>query len=121
MCTREDGKEEHEPVIDDNPGLEVANAAGLQQKCQRHALAPKRKNAARPPERPGASVAALLAPYTPAVDSASITQSRRVRFGDKVLACLLADAQLPDHVAVAVRVVGLQVIQQATALAYQHQ
>ena len=88
---------------------------------QRHDLAPKRKNTARTPKLSGPSTAASVAPNTPAWDSASFTQSRRVRFGDKVLACLLADAQLPDHIAVAVRVVGLQVIQQATALAHQHQ
>src|SRR5450432_1934765 len=34
---------------------------------------------------------------------------------------LLADSQLADHVAVAVRIVGLQVIQQAAALADEHQ
>ena len=38
-----------------------------------------------------------------------------------MLSRLLADAQLADYVAVAVRVVRLQVIQQATALADEHQ
>src|SRR5215469_524860 len=35
--------------------------------------------------------------------------------------CLLADSEFADHVAVAVRIVRLQVIQQAAALAHQHQ
>ncbi len=34
---------------------------------------------------------------------------------------LLADSEFADHVAIAVRVVRFQVIQQAAALAYQHQ
>jgi len=35
--------------------------------------------------------------------------------------CLLADSEFADYVAVAVRIVRLQVIQQTAALAYQHQ
>src|SRR5271169_587605 len=35
--------------------------------------------------------------------------------------CLLADSELADYVAVAIRIVCLQVIQQAAAFAYQHQ
>ncbi len=105
-----------------SPGCGVVGVADLERKDQQqHSLAPKRKSAAQTPAKSGASIAAFVAPFRLADKSASITQSRGVRFGDKVLACLLADAQLPDHIAVAVRVVGLQVIQQATAFAYQHQ
>ena len=102
------------------PGYRVTGCV-FPTNLQRHALAPKHKDAARLPEFSGRPNAASVAPYKPVKYFAGTTQSRRVRFGDKVLACLLADAQLPDHIAVAVRVVGLQVIQQATALAHQHQ
>jgi hypothetical protein len=119
--TRGECREERCPVQIGSPGCGVVGVADYEKKYQKHSLAPKRKIAAQTPVKSGASVAAFVAPYRPTDNLASITQSRGVRFGDKVLACLLADAQLPDHIAVAVRVVGLQVIQQATALAYQHQ
>jgi|SRR4051812_23033225 len=109
------------PVHPGSPVCGVVRVFDSVRKYQQRSLAPKRKIAAQAPEKSGAPVAAFVAPYRLADIAASITQSRGVRFGDKVLACLLADAQLPDHIAVAVRVVGLQVIQQATAFAYQHQ
>ena len=49
------------------------------------------------------------------------TTYRSRRFLFKVEFRLLADAQLADYVAVAVRVVRLQVVQQAAALADEHQ
>src|ERR1700761_3128074 len=65
--------------------------------------------------------------YTPAVDPASAIQSftkfsSRARRRQRSLSLrLLADAQLADDVPVAGRIVRLEIIKQATALAYQHQ
>src|ERR1700761_2042076 len=65
--------------------------------------------------------------YTPAVDPASAFHSftkfsSRARRRQRSLSLrLLADAQLADDVPVAVRIVRLEIIEQAAALAYQHQ
>src|SRR5579862_5654772 len=61
-------------------------------------------------------------PLTRLTLSIPLRSSRRVRVGDKGLSLrLLADAQLADDVPVAVRIVRLEVIEQAAALAYEHQ
>ncbi len=61
-------------------------------------------------------------PLTRLTFSHPLRNSRRVRVGDKGLSLrLLADAQLADDVAVAVRIVRLEIIEQATALADEHE
>jgi hypothetical protein len=47
----------------------------------------------------------------PAVSASSSIQSLRLIVGYKFLACLLADTQLTDHIAVAVRIIRLEIIQ----------
>src|ERR1700744_5231436 len=57
----------------------------------------------------------------PAVSAYCSIQSFRLIVGYKLLACLLADAQLTDHITVAVRIVRLEIVQQTAALTHQHQ
>src|ERR1700691_4682401 len=56
-----------------------------------------------------------------AVSAYPLIQSLRLIVEYKLLACLLADAELTDHIPVAVRIVRLEIVQQTAALTHQHQ
>jgi hypothetical protein len=66
-----------------------------------------------------------MATYFPGIDQLGmkfhVACTGSVQLKSKVCIDLLADAELTDNVAIANRVVGLQIIQKATTLAHQHQ
>jgi len=74
----------------------------------------------RVPKRAGAPIRVPLRLVTvDEINSAVLLRSADSPVGR--LVTLLADAQLTDHFAVAIRIVALQVVQQATALGDQHE
>lgn len=69
----------------------------------------------------GVRVPTGATPCAPVVPASSSIQSLRLIVGYKLLACLLADAQLTDHIPVAVGIIRLEIVQQTAALTHQHQ